>query len=288
MPLSTDTTSATNVAEATRRIFVGLFPDASDEVLRLVFAEIHRLFTGEHPNFQANDIKYHDYRHTLQVTVCCADLLVAHHASDAKPALSARQFELAITAALMHDSGYLKHRGDNTGTGAKYTYCHVLRSCALAASHLPALGFSLEEIDVVLGAIRRTGPSPVGFTPRYRNAEEQFLASAVATADYLAQMAADDYPDELDLLYAEFHESDEFVRMPAALRTFKSAPDLAMRTPKFWAKVVLPKIEKDFLGVYHLLDAPDGSNLYFDAILRNLELIAERAAAYEPSQATAG
>ena len=152
------------------------------------------------------------------------------------PALSARHFEIGFAAALYHDTGYLKMRSDSIGTGAKYTYCHVLRSCALAVSCLPRRGFNLDEIDIVLGAIRRTAPAPPGSVGRFHSVEERFLSNAVATADYVAQMAAEDYPDELAILFAEFAESDDYIGLPAHRRTFKSAADLAMRTPAFWKK----------------------------------------------------
>ncbi|MEI6861804.1 MAG: HD domain-containing protein [Verrucomicrobiota bacterium] len=280
MPLSTDTTSATNVAETTQRLFVGLFPGANHGTLERVFSLTDRIFTGQHPEFHAVDLKYHDYRHTLQVTVCATDLLAGHLANnDPKPALTSRHFELCVAAALLHDTGYLKSRADHAGTGAKYTYCHVLRSCAIAASYLPACGFNLVEIDVVLGAIRRTSPAPAGTVPRFRNTEEHFIACVVASSDYLAQMAAPDYPDELGMLYDEFTESDDFIGTPAKDRVFKSAADLAQRTPKFWEKVVKTKLEKDFGGVCHLIDEPDGANPYIDAIEKNLAVITKRAAA---------
>jgi len=278
MPLTTDTTSATNVAEATRRLYLGLYPDAPDQPVRRLFAEADRLFSGQHPEYQANDLIYHDYRHTLQVTVCYADIFAGRHAREPK-ALGARHFQLGLAGALYHDTGYLKARADRAGTGAKYTYCHVLRSCALAASYLPAIGFTVEEIDTVLGAIRRTGPSPPGTAQRFHSPEEQFLASAVASADYIAQMAAEDYPGELDALYAEFTESDDYAGVPAPRRAFKSAADLAVRTPKFWLKVVKPKIETDFFGVHRYLEGPDGTNPWIEAIGSNLARITERAAA---------
>ncbi len=238
-----------------------------------------RFFTGQHPEYQAVDVKYHDYRHTLQVTVCATDVLAAHLATpEAKPVITARHFEQCVAATLFHDMGYLKGRADHAGTGAKYTYCHVLRSCALAASHLPGCGFNLDEIDSVLGAIRRTSPAPAASAPRFRNTEEHFIACVVASSDYLAQMAASDYPDELGLLFDEFSESDDYVGTPREYRIFKSAADLAARTPKFWSKIVQPKLEKDFGGVCHILDAPDGTNDYLDAIEQNVALIVERTA----------
>jgi hypothetical protein len=281
MPLTTDTTSASNVAEATRRLYLGLYPKVPDQGVRQLFAEADRFFSGQHPDYQASDLKYHDYRHTLQVTVCYADVFAGRHARE-PDALQPRHFLLGLAAALFHDSGYLKARADREGTGAKYTYCHVLRSCALAATHLPALGFSLEEIDTVLGAIRRTGPSAPGTVQRFHSPEEQFLACAVASADYIAQMAADDYPGELELLYAEFTESDDYAGVPAGRRAFKSVADLVNRTPKFWVKMVRPKIEKDFLAVHRYLEAPDGTNPWLEAIERNLAQISARATVLAP------
>ena len=248
-------------------------------MVRRLLADVDELFNGRYFDYQAVDIKYHDYRHTLQVTVCYVDLMAARHAADSPPPISARQFELGLAAVLLHDTGYLKLRSDRTGTGAKYTFCHVLRSCALAASYLPTVGLNLDEIETVLGAIRRTGPPPAGVNPRFRNLEDQFISSAAATADYLGQMAASDYPDELGILYAEFNESDDFTGQPAHRRTFQSAADLASRTPAFWRKMVKPKLEQDFGAVYHLLDAPDGTNSYIDAINRNMAIITAAAAA---------
>jgi hypothetical protein len=277
MPSPSDIPSAAAVAAATEQTFARLFPRAEGKTVRRLFSDIDDLFNGRLPDYQACDLKYHDYRHTLQVAHCFVALFAGRHAADETPPLNTGHFETGLAAALYHDSGYLKTRGDTTGTGAKYTYCHVLRSCALAASHLPRLNFTIEEIDAVLGAIRRTGPLPVGSVARSGNGAEEFVACAVASADYLAQMAASDYPDELDLLHAEFAESDDFLAVPAARRMFKSLADLRTRTGKFWVKVVRPKLDTDFKAVHRYLDAPDGSNPWLEAIERNLAVIAERA-----------
>ena len=172
----------------------------------------------------------------------------------------------------------MKLRSDPKGTGAKYTYCHVLRGCALASSYLPNLKLSLEEIDMVLGIIRNTGPSTNGMRLRFSSKHEQLLACAVATADYLGQMSAPDYPDELGLLFGEFAESDDFTHTPLDCRPFQTAAGLIAGTPSFWAQVVRPKLDNDFLGLYRFLDAPDGTNPYVDAIERNLRTITQRTA----------
>ncbi len=279
MPLSTDTTHAKPVSEATLAIAATLFTRVSPDYIRRLFTEVETLFGGGYQDYQANDLKYHDFRHTLQVTMAYVDLIAARQQHPNATPVTFRQFELGLTAALFHDSGYLKLRSDHEGTGAKYTYCHVLRGCALASSYLPALGLNLEEIDVVLSTIRNTGPSTSGMRMRFNNKDEQTLACAVATADYLGQMAATDYPDELEALFDEFAESDDFARVPADCRVFQSASKLVTDTPVFWQRVVRPKLEKEFLGLFHFLDAPDGTNPYIDAIERNLRIIAHRASA---------
>jgi len=277
MPLTTDTTQVATVAEAVLEINRTLFPKASPKVIQDLFAGVEKLFNGGYLDYQANDLAYHDFRHTLQVAVAFADLFAARQTSPSNPSpFTSRQFELGLATALLHDSGYLKLRSDRAGTGAKYTFCHVLRSCALAAAFLPSFGFKIEEIDTVLGAIRCTGPSTTGMKLRFNRHDDHVLASMVASSDYLAQMAADDYPDELDLLYNEFNESDLFLGLPPTQRIFKSASQLVSGTGIFWEKVVLPKLQNDFLGVYRFLDHPDGSNPYIDAIEHNLGVIARR------------
>jgi hypothetical protein len=275
MPLTTDTTNPETVTEATLDVVRALFPGTSERFVRTLFAEVAKLFTGGYLDYQACDLKYHDFRHTLQVTVAYVDLFAARQATS-EPALTQRQFELGLATALLHDSGYLKLRSDREGTGAKYTFCHVLRSCALAASFLPALGVKAEEIDIVLGAIRCTGPSTAGMRLRFNRHDDHVLASLVATADYLGQMAAEDYPEELELLFNEFAESDVFLGIPSSQRFFKSARQLIAGSSLFWEQVVKPKLENDFLGVYHFLRRSDGSHPYLDAIEHNLALIARR------------
>jgi hypothetical protein len=275
MSLKIDTKRVNPVLEAAAARMSDLFPGSSNSLVRALFTDCETLFSGQHPDYLANDLRYHDFEHTLQVTVAYMDLFAARQRSHEHP-FTARQFELGLAAALFHDSGYLKLRSDQNGTGAKYTFCHVLRSCALAGSHLPRRGFNLAEIDIILGAIRSTGPSTTGMGLRFTRHDDHVLASMIATADYLAQMAADDYPDELEFLFNEFAESDAFLCLPASQRLFKSPAHLIGSTTQFWNKVVKPKLENDFLGVFHFLTQPDGYHPYLDKIEANLAVIERR------------
>jgi len=285
MHLRVETKNAPAVAGWVRQIFTRLHPRKSTGFLDRLFSDVEALFAGRHPDYGAIDLRYHDLEHTLQASVCLAELLEGCQRAPTGPKLSARHFELAIAAIMLHDAGYLKLRSDTAGTGAKYTFCHVLRSCAFAASYLPTLGANDGEISGVLSAINCTGPTKEIGRLHFRDSAERFIGSALASADYLGQMAAPDYPDELGILFAEFAESDDFVHIPQSDRLFTSADDLIARTPGFWRNVVRPKLDGDFQGAFHYLASADGgSNYYIEAVARNIEIIERRSM---PSPVTA-
>jgi hypothetical protein len=276
-----DTKSAPAVAAWVLEKFTGLYPREKNNWLPRLFREVADLFEGRHPDYQRIDIGYHDLEHTLQATVCLAELLGARERSGAAPRLTGREFQLAMAAALLHDAGYLKLRHDTQGTGAKYTFCHVLRSCAFAASYLPSFGATEGEVGGVLGAISCTGPTKQISRLKFDNPLQRFIGCALASADYLSQMAAPDYPDELEILYAEFTESDDYLNVPVSNRMFKSAADLTVRTPAFWREVVRPKLQSDFEGAYLFLgDAASGANAYVAAVERNIAIIERRCAPF--------
>jgi hypothetical protein len=275
-----DTRDIVAVQGFVQQRFNAIFPNAQFSWLPVVFSDIERFFRGDDPTYAALDLQYHDLEHTLQATVCLTALLSGRHASRVAPRIDAHHFELAVAAALLHDSGYLKLRADTRGTGAKYTFCHVLRSCAFAASYLPQIGATGADVETVMSAINCTGPSNEMSRLRFQAPVDEIIGCAVATADYLGQMAAADYPDELGILFDEFRESDDFLHIPAEDRMFKSAHDLAARTPHFWHRYVLPKLDADFHGVYRFLanPYPNGRNPYIDAVEANIVEIQRRLA----------
>jgi hypothetical protein len=284
MPYAVDTRSPAAVAGFVLGVFADLFPGASRTWIERVFAGVEAYFVGQNPAYAANDLRYHDFEHTLQATVCLVELLAGRHRAGAEPRVSARQFELTVAAVLLHDTGYLKLRSDTAGSGAKYTFCHVLRSCAFAASYLPLIGAGPEEVEAVIGAINCTGPSNEIGRLAFRDPVEQVLGCALATADYLGQLAAPDYPEKLEMLFAEFDESETFLNVPPGERAFKSAQQLIEQTPNFWERFVLPRLEDDFKGVYRYLATPypDGPNPYILAATRNIAVIRSRISALAP------
>jgi len=267
-----DTKSVPAVAAVVRATFLHAHPGSDTTLIDTLFRDVEDMFHGRYLDYLPLDMRYHDFEHTLQAALCFVQLLEGRYRAKVTPALNQRQFELAIAAVLLHDTGYLKLRADSEGTGAKYTYVHVIRSCSFAASYLPTVGFNGEEVESVVAAIRCTGPRSNITQLHFSGEVEHFIGCALATADYLGQMAAPDYVDELAFLYAEFEESDNFFNIPREKRLFRSVRDLIAKTPVFWEKFVLPRITHDYLGIYRYLadPYPGGPNAYLQAIEQNM------------------
>jgi hypothetical protein len=279
MALPLDQISASTVAAFARETYAELYGGAAPTLIDVFFGDIEGMFAGNYLDYQKIDTPYHNFEHTLRVTACLTEILAGRHQALVEPRLAPRQFELAVAAALLHDIGYLKLRSDVDGTGAKYTYTHVLRSCALAAAYLPTRGVALDELEIVLGAIRCTNPNGGIRRLHFQEPIDGIIACAVATADFLGQMSAPNYLAQLPLLFAEFEESDNFSGVSARDRMFASVDELISKTPLFWKTSVLPKLENDLLGLYRFLASPypDGNSRYLAAIDRNIEAISEEA-----------
>src|SRR5205085_12092242 len=200
---------------------------------------------------------YHDFEHTLQGTLCFAYMLNGRHAAKASPVLTQRMFELGLLAILFHDTGYLKQGDDRQGTGAKYTLVHVARSMAFAGEFLSQKGYAPAEIMAVQNMIGCTGVNADIKAIPFQSELEKTLGFDLATADLLGQMAAKDYVEKLPILYLEFAEAARFSSDTANRFTlFTSAEDLMRKTPAFWEKYVLPRINDDFGRLYLFLNDP--------------------------------
>jgi hypothetical protein len=275
------------VADFVRSKYAALHDSSDDRLLKRLFIDVEALFMGRTSAYAAIDLKYHNLRHTLMATVCMSLILEGQHAEGGEDPIRPRDFVLAIAAVLLHDSGYLKLKTDTEGTGAKYTYCHILRSCAFAAAYLPQLGATDVEVDNVLSAINCTGPNSEISRLRFRDPVSRLVGCDLATADYIGQLADPFYPDKLGELFAEFQESDTFTNVPPEKRIFKSEEDLVLRTPDFWLHFVKPKLDNDFQSVYRFLERPlhSGQNVYLAAIEANFDTIGQRIAAMKTLKA---
>jgi hypothetical protein len=271
-----DTQKPHEVEGQVHSIYQALFPRGDGAFVARAFGWVEECFTGRYPGYQAIDARYHDFEHTLQGTLCLARLLHGRRAAKTKPEVHQHAFELALFAILLHDTGYLKKRGDTEGTGAKYTLIHVDRGADFAREFLSARGCVEADIESVRNMIRCTGVEADLRAIPFRDELERILGCALGTADLLGQMAAPDYVEKLPMLQEEFAEVVQHDGPAAArLAVYRSADELVRNTPSFWENYVRPKINDDFERLYVFLNDPypSGPNPYLQAIERNLARI---------------
>jgi hypothetical protein len=273
-PVATKNLSA--VRTEVQAAYLAMFPRGDHDFVARVFSWVEDCFTGRYGDYQAIDARYHDLEHTLQGTLCLARLLRCRHEAGVPPKLSQRSVELGLIGILLHDSGYLKHRNDTNGTGAKYTATHVLRSLEFAHQFLTAKAFPAADIRAVQNMIRCTGLDAFLESIAFEVEEERIVGHALGTADLLGQMAAEDYVEKIPVLHEEFQEAARHDHGHTDfISKFGGAQDLLQRTPGFWRNYVLPKLEKDFGGLYRFLNQPQphGRNWYLDRIEAHMEKI---------------
>ena len=268
-----DTKDPTAVEVAVQSAYLAMFPRGDRLLVPRAFGWVIDCFLGNYRGYQPIDALYHDLEHSLQGTLCFARLLHGRHKAGVRPRLTQKMFELGLLSILTHDTGYLKVRGDNSGTGAKYTLIHVSRSAEFAKRLLIDKGFSTWDAAIVQRMIRCTGVNVKLSKIPFHQRLERIVGFALGTADILGQMAAPDYVEKLPILYLEFAESARHDPGPAnPARHFTSAKDMLRKTPGFWDNYVLPKIKNDFEGQFKFLNSPypDGPNEYLQRVEKNI------------------
>jgi hypothetical protein len=268
-------------------IYHRLFPEGGHSFVSQAFEWGGQCFNGRFDNYQAIDARYHDFEHTLQGTLCLARLLGNRHLAGAEPRVNQKWFELALLAILFHDTGYLKKRGDQEGTGAKYTLIHVARSADFAREFLSQKNYGAEDLAAIANMISCTGVNADLNAIPFRSETERVCGYALATSDLLGQMAARDYVEKLPILFQEFKEAARYSGPGGGrIAAYQHPEDLMRETPAFWREYVLPKINDDFRKLYLFLNDPypDGPNYYLERIQANLRRL---DAASAPNRAVA-
>lgn len=276
-----DTKNVAAVQREVEEAYLAMFPDGAVSFVPDAFGWVRDAFEGRYRDYLPIDARYHDLEHTLQGTLCMARLLRCRHEAGGRPSIPRRMFELGLLAILLHDTGYLKKRSDEGGTGAKYTLTHVARSVAFAEQLLSEKGCSIAEVRSVQNMIRCTGVHVDLARVPFQGEVERIVGHCLGAADLLGQMSPPDYPDKLPVLYSEFEESAKFYAGKlASTLDFTSAEDLTSRTPLFWQNVVLPKLENEFWGVHRFLSRPypHGPNEYVQKVEANIQRLREQMA----------
>jgi hypothetical protein len=259
-----------------RQVHLENFGNDDTTLVESVFSDITDLFYGKKTGYQACDIGYHDFSHTLQTIPPFLGIIDGWNKTRS-PRVSKTYFDLGVIAVLLHDTGYIKNDNDREGTGAKYTFIHIQRSADFANVYLSERGFDAGQIVAVQNAIRCTGvvfDNKVRFTTE----EERIIGYALGTADLLGQMSASDYLKKLSMLYREFEESYQYEGMEElrrqGIKIFENAKDLIKSTPYFFEGITMARFKR-MGSVYTCLNRhfANGSNPYMEQIKKNIERI---------------
>jgi len=241
-----------------------------------LFEDVADLYAGRWPSHEACGVSYHNFNHSLDVCLAAARMLGGWNQREHALALSERYFHLGMAAALFHDSGYIKDKGDLAGAGGKFTLVHVERSMEIAREYLTKKQWPQEEVEAVSRMISITDYSHrPDLSALFPESSLKVMAQMVATADLVAQMADTDYVQRIDDLFSEFQEVYEYENRETlaekGTKVYKTVQEIKDGTIAFYEQFVLPTLTNlgrmdrylaDFFG--------DGRNPYQENITANL------------------
>ena len=245
------------------------------EVIEPIFNDVVELFSGKKTGFLKCDTAYHDFSHTLEVIFVFLRIIGGWNQKEKMSRIPAEFFNMGIIAALLHDTGYLKTEDDPDGTGGKYTFIHIQRGIDFARNYLSIKGFREDQIENVKNMLICTGLRIDYETFPFHSREERIIGYALGTADLIAQMASDSYPEKLPLLYREFEEAYLYEGIEKLKKTgallYESAGDLIKKTPYFYEVIVKERLKK--MGSMYEYLTNHSRNHYIEAIEENIKKI---------------
>src|SRR5450759_2034528 len=232
-----------------------------------------QVYRGRYPGLLRCDTLYHDLRHALETGLTMARLLDAHAkslTSGSVDNIDGRHALLGVLLALFHDVGLLRRETEAQSWGAVFTPIHEERGVEFMRRHLSETTLaSLAEKAEFIMPTKLIFKIPDTWRPLDRK-----LASMVASADLLSQLADCCYLEKC--WYFLFLEFSAFGLAGTPHCAYPDRETLMVKTSGFYSNLVLPRLEKEFRGVYRLMDAYyAGVNPYQEAIQRNLGYLAE-------------
>lgn len=213
-----------DVLAEVKRIALLIFPQLDFNPVQNIFTDILNLFNGKYPGYQKCDTLYHDLKHTIDCLLVMARIIDGAFINGI--VFKERGVFLGLISATMHDTGYIKSVGDDTGTGAKYTSIHIDRSIEFMKKYLLNNGYSLEDVRFCRNCLKCTGLSVKINEIQFKSRENEIMGKILGTADLLGQMGDRKYLENLFFLYFELKE--------AGVPGYNNHDDLLKKTPKFW------------------------------------------------------
>lgn len=242
-----------------------------------ILHDVVELYQGHWPAYEPCQVGYHTLQHSIEVALLTARIVAGWNRSEPE-SFSQDHFVTVVTAALFHDSGYIKDRGDTIGFGGKFTFDHVARSKRILAEYLTSRDWPISRINQTVALLDTT---EFNHTP---DLDESFpdpltrrLASILGTTDLIAQMSDLNYIANIRALFQELEEAYTIIGRKElerqGHRVFDSAEALLHETVNFYEHKVLPRL-RNFGNVYSYLVNffGNGRNPYLESIVANFSV----------------
>lgn len=159
------------------------------------------LYRGEFDGYLKCDTNYHDFAHAAETFLTMARLLHGAHIASEK--FTRRDMAVGLTAAILHDAGYIRRSSESESTGAQYRSEHERRGMDLVSQHGVALGLTQSEIADCRTIIQGTVMAEDVNTMSFRSTTQGQLTRMLSVSDLLAQLSSATYLERLVFLYEE-------------------------------------------------------------------------------------
>lgn len=267
-----DITNCTDVMEEAERIFRYWYDGTSWNAVGECASMVMDMFGGRLAGYHACDTEYHDLSHTMSVvlaTARIADGVFLGHGP--YPADLTRDL---FIAALLHDVGYIRHQGEEDGTGARFTSGHVVRSADFARIHAASSGSTPEgsgcDGEREARLIMATGLRDEFESQAWVDSTEREAGAVLGSADLVGQMGDRAYLEKLLFLYREFVE--------AGFPGYETEFDMLRKTKAFY-EATRNRLDRTLGGLRHAVRRHFlerygiDRDLYDEAITRQMEYL---------------
>ncbi|MBC2734516.1 MAG: hypothetical protein HF981_09185 [Desulfobacteraceae bacterium] len=164
-----------------------------------------RLYRGEFDGYFKCDTNYHDFAHAAETLLTMARLI--HGAQLASKKIAQRDLAVGLTAAILHDAGYIRTSAESTEKGACFRAEHEMRSMAFVLQHGEAIGLTPSEIAECQTMIQSTMMTEDVNAMSFQSGTHELLARMLSVSDLLAQLSSATYLERLFFLYEEDRDS---------------------------------------------------------------------------------
>jgi putative methionine-R-sulfoxide reductase with GAF domain len=239
-------------------------------------ADLLGLYGGDWRDYETCQVGYHTVNHALDVALATARMIAGWNKTNPERKIPEDLFLAGMAAALFHDAGYLKDKGDQEGRGGKYTFNHVDRSGKLARQYLTENKWPASLVDLAPRIIAITEfNQELEISDRFTEPLSKTVACMVATADLVAQMADVDYIKSIKELHEEFQEAYDFEGRDnlrrQGIHVFSSLQEILDGTISFYENFVLPRLQQlGRMDQYLIAFFEEGRNPYLENIAANL------------------